>query len=108
MIRFVLRRLGVAVFQLFGLVLVVFFVMRLLPARPRWPAWAGQNASPEAYEASRHALGLDRPIMVQLASYLGVLPGTLGLLEGESRGDPGSAGRRWPRRSGIRCRSPSS
>jgi ABC-type dipeptide/oligopeptide/nickel transport system permease component len=79
---FVLRRLGVAVFQLFGLVLVVFFVMRLLPADPV-ARLAGQNAGPEAYQASKHALGLDRPIAVQLAAYLGVLPGTSGLLEGD-------------------------
>lgn len=80
--RFIARRLGVALFQLFGLMLVVFFVMRLLPADPV-ARLVGGNATPEAYQASRHALGLDRPVGVQLAAYLGIAPGSRGLLEGD-------------------------
>lgn len=82
MSRFIARRLLIAVFQLLGLVLLVFFAMRILPADPV-ARLVGMNATHDAYLASQHALGLDRPIWVQLGSYLGVLPGAHGLLEGD-------------------------
>ncbi len=78
MTRFVARRLALALLQLFGLVLVVFFAIRLLPADPV-ARLVGMNASRDAYLSSQHALGLDRPVLQQLASYLGgLLHGDLG------------------------------
>ncbi len=82
LLRFILHRLGLVVLQLAGLVLAVFFVMRLLPADPV-ARLVGGNATPEMYRSSQHALGLDQPIWRQLASYLGLLPGRSGLLEGD-------------------------
>ncbi|MGI4952781.1 MAG: ABC transporter permease [Janthinobacterium lividum] len=76
------HRLLTAFVQLFGLALVVFFVIRLLPADPV-ARLVGLNASREAYLSSQHALGLDRPVLVQLGDYLGVLPGSSGLLQGD-------------------------
>ena len=66
------------------------------------------NASPEAYQSSKHSLGLDRPVLVQFGSYLGVTPGSSGLLEGDLgrswvTGDPiarASAPRIGPRSPG--------
>ena len=88
-LRFVARRLGVAMFQLVGLVLVIFFSIRLLPADPV-SRLVGTNASPEAYQSSKHALGLDRPVMMQLADYslyrYGLMQGDLG--NSWSTGDP--------------------
>ena len=75
----VLSRLGIAVLQLFGLSVIVFFAIRMLPADPV-ARLVGMNASREAYLSSQHALGLDRPILEQFGAYLGVLPGTRGLL----------------------------
>jgi ABC-type dipeptide/oligopeptide/nickel transport system permease component len=68
-VRFLARRLAVSVVQLFCLALVVFFAIRMLPADPV-ARLVGMNASPEAYLSSKKALGLDRPVLVQLGSYL--------------------------------------
>ena len=76
MIALALQRLLTALVQLFGLALVVFFVIRLLPADPV-ARLVGLNASREAYLSSQHSLGLDRPVLIQLGSYLG------GLLQGD-------------------------
>jgi ABC-type dipeptide/oligopeptide/nickel transport system permease component len=81
-LSFIGRRLAMSALQLLGLALVVFFAIRLLPADPV-ARLVGQNASPEAYQSSRHALGLDRPVLVQLGTYLGVIPGSSGLLQGD-------------------------
>ena len=78
MLNFIARRLVVALFQLVGLVLVVFFAIRLLPADPV-ARLVGMNASPEAYLSSQRALGLDRPVLEQLGTYvLGVARGDFG------------------------------
>ena len=55
--RFVLRRLGIAVLQLLGVALAVFFLIRLLPADPV-ARLVGLNASEEAYAQAEGALGL--------------------------------------------------
>lgn len=78
--RFIFRRLAIGLVQIVGLVLTVFFVIRLMPADPA-ARLVGMNASPEALAAARHALGLDRPILTQLADYIGLL-GNPGLLQG--------------------------
>lgn len=80
--RFVARRLATAVVQLVGLALVVFFAIRLLPADPV-ARLVGLNASRDAYLSSQRALGLDRPVLEQFGSYLGVIPGSSGLLQGD-------------------------
>jgi ABC-type dipeptide/oligopeptide/nickel transport system permease component len=69
---FIARRLATAVAQLVGLVLVVFFAIRLLPADPV-ARLVGMNATRDAYLSSQHALGLDRPVWQQLVSYMGGL-----------------------------------
>jgi ABC-type dipeptide/oligopeptide/nickel transport system permease component len=66
---FVARRLGFACLQLVGLALVVFFAIRALPADPV-ARLVGMNASREAYLSSQHALGLDRPVWVQLIAWI--------------------------------------
>jgi ABC-type dipeptide/oligopeptide/nickel transport system permease component len=81
-LRLIMRRLATSVVQLTGLALVVFFAIRLLPADPV-ARLVGQNASPEAYQSSRHALGLDQPVLEQFGRYLGVVPGSSGLLQGD-------------------------
>ncbi|MGJ5180320.1 ABC transporter permease [Bradyrhizobium oligotrophicum] len=78
MIPFVARRLAVAMLQLVGLLLVVFFAIRMLPADPV-ARLVGMNATREAYLSSQHALGLDRPVLEQLLSYAaGVVRGDFG------------------------------
>lgn len=58
--RFILCRLAIAVLQLLGVALVVFFLIRLLPADPV-ARLVGLNASEEAYAQAERTLGLDRP-----------------------------------------------
>ena len=81
--RYVGRRLAIGCVQLVALVVAVFFLIRLLPADPV-ARFVGINPSPEAYAQAAKAIGVDRPILLQLAHYLGLAPsqGT-GLLEGD-------------------------
>ncbi|GAB3329848.1 ABC transporter permease [Micromonospora halotolerans] len=49
---------------------VVFFGVRALPGDPAL-ALAGEDRSPEALEAIRHHYGLDQPLPIQFAQYVG-------------------------------------
>jgi ABC-type dipeptide/oligopeptide/nickel transport system permease component len=81
--RFVLRRLLIAILQLAGVALFVFFLIRALPADPV-ARLVGMNASKDAYAQAAHALGLDLPLWQQLANYVGVFSsgGKPGILQG--------------------------
>lgn len=79
--RFIFRRLLTGLIQMFCLTLVVFFLVRLLPADPV-SRLVGLNASPEAYAQAQRSLGLDKPVLTQLVNYLGLGEGT-GLLQGD-------------------------
>jgi len=82
LLRYIAKRLLIGVIQLLGLTIAVFFLIRLLPADPV-SRLVGMNASAEAYAQAEAQLGLDRPVMEQLALYLGLMPGTQpGLLQG--------------------------
>ncbi len=64
---------------LFGLLLVTFFIGRVVPIDPALAA-VGDRAGPEAWEAARQEMGLDRPLHEQFRRYLGdVLTGDLGV-----------------------------
>ena len=68
--RFILRRVIIAFFQLLGVSLVVFFLIRLLPADPV-ANLVGLNASDDAYAQAERSLGLDKSIFEQLSVFLG-------------------------------------
>jgi peptide/nickel transport system permease protein len=73
-----LRRLAAAIPTLLMLSLIVFVVLRLIPADPL-AMMLPPNATPADAAALRHQLGLDRPIPVQFAIWLGnALHGNLG------------------------------
>jgi len=56
----------------------VFFLIHLVPGDPA-QAMLGEKATPEAIEAIREELGLDRPLLSQLGSFLGrLMQGDLG------------------------------
>ena len=81
--RQVLRFIGVRVLSsavvLFGVLIVVFALVHLVPGDPVRLA-LGTRYTPEAYEALRQASGLDRPILEQFFSYVGnALTGNLGV-----------------------------
>ncbi|HTI66406.1 MAG TPA: ABC transporter permease subunit [Caulobacteraceae bacterium] len=76
MVSFLLRRLLVAVPTLFLVVTVAFFMMR---AAPGSPFLGERKLAPEIEKAVMAKYGLDKPLPVQYATYLGgVLKGDLG------------------------------
>jgi len=78
MTRFVLRRLLLTVPVLFGVATLVFSLIHLVPGDPVL-AMLGESASPIDVADLRTRLGLDRPLLVQYASFMGgALHGDLG------------------------------
>lgn len=79
MLNHVVQRLALSVPVLFGVLLFGFLLLQLVPADPA-AIIAGPTASPELVAEIRKDLGLDRPIVVQFALYMGrVLQGDLGV-----------------------------
>ena len=85
--RFILKRLGHGIIVIFGVSLIVFVVTRLIgdPVRVMLPI----EATVEQRAAFEKRLGLDRPIHVQFANYLGSI----------ARGDFGDS--LWQRRPAM-------
>lgn len=78
MARFILRRTGSALIVLFLASVLIFLGVRALPGDPAI-VLAGENATPELIASIRHDYGLDRPVPVQYAKYVGqALQGDLG------------------------------
>ncbi|MEU2701726.1 MULTISPECIES: ABC transporter permease [Micromonospora] len=79
MARFVLRRVLQSAVVLVGVTLVVFLLLQLVPGDPVRVA-LGTRFDPQTYDALRERAGLDQPLPVQYASYLGhALTGDLGV-----------------------------
>jgi peptide/nickel transport system permease protein len=72
MFRFLAGRLLQSLFILLGVTVITFGLLFLIPADPVRMI-AGRSATPQTVESIRHQLGLDRPIPVQYARYLGNL-----------------------------------
>ena len=74
-----MQRLLMAVPVMFGVLLVGFLLMQVVPTDPA-VVRAGPNASIEVVEAIRRDLGLDQPLWLQFLLYLGrLLRGDLGV-----------------------------
>src|SRR5215813_12657030 len=77
-VALVLKRLAWLAPTLAGLVAIVFFISRVIPADPV-ALIAGETASRAQIELLRQKLGLDQPLIVQLAQYYKqLLSGDLG------------------------------
>ena len=77
--RFVVKRLGLFVAALFGLSLLVFVLLRMLPGDVA-AVIAGTNATPERIASLRAELGLDKSYVAQYGDWmLGLLHGDLGV-----------------------------
>lgn len=68
--QFIVRRLVQMIPVLFGVTLVVFGLLQLIPGDPA-SAMLGMQARPESLAALRSELGLDRPLWEQYLRYLG-------------------------------------
>jgi peptide/nickel transport system permease protein len=68
--QFILRRLAQMIPVLFGITLVVFALLQLIPGDPV-QTMLGLQARPESVAALRQELGLDRPLWEQYVRYLG-------------------------------------
>ncbi|MFM1652587.1 ABC transporter permease [Brevibacillus sp. B_LB10_24] len=76
--RFLLRRLMYVIPMLLVTTLVVFSLILLIPGDPA-VSLLGENATQEKIEQLRHQLGLDQPVLVQYADWLGkAVQGDLG------------------------------
>ncbi len=78
MIQYAVRRLLLAIPTLFGVTLLVFSMVRMLPGDPA-QAMAGVHATQEYIEQVRRTLGLDQPLHVQYGRFMiGLFRGDLG------------------------------
>src|SRR6476659_3175602 len=75
--RYIARRILIVPLQLIAISVIVFFVMRALPADPV-ARLVGINATPEAMAVVRDQLDLDKPVPDQLLIYLGLESGNTG------------------------------
>ena len=72
MFSFLLSRLFSAAIVIFGVSLLVFFFLHMVPGDPV-EVMLGESAQPADREALRHALGLDQPLLTQMGQYYGNL-----------------------------------
>lgn len=70
MLQYITRRLLLSIPVLFGILLVTFVLGRLIPGDP-CKAMLGEKATQQVCDRFMHEQGLDRPIPVQFAYYLG-------------------------------------
>ena len=72
MIRYLIRRLLWAVVLFVAVTIVTYVIFFLIPADPAARA-CGQQVTPECVARAKHYLGLDRPVYVQYAKFMGRL-----------------------------------
>jgi len=79
MLRFLLTRLSLVIPTFFGMTLLAFFLIRLVPGDPIETLAGERGIDPMRHEMLRKEYGLDRPVMVQYGIYISrVLHGDLG------------------------------
>src|SRR5690349_7665867 len=80
MFRFVITRMSLVIPTFFGLTLLSFMLIHLVPGDPIEVRMGERGIAPERLAALRHEMGLDQPLWWQFVSYLGdVAHGDLGI-----------------------------
>lgn len=80
MLKFIIKRILLSVPIFIGLTFAVFLLSNMAPGSPVDVIAAETDLSPEAYAALEHSLGLDKPLVVRYALWLGdMLRGDMGL-----------------------------
>jgi len=93
---FVLKRLAFVIPQLFVVVAGTFLLLRVLPVDPVAKI-AGNFATKDTIANAKHTLGLDKPLLTQLWSYLGGLAhGDLGRSWNSTNPIAADIGQRFP------------
>ena len=69
MIRYVLKRILLAIPTFLGISLIVFILMKSIPGDPVY-RMVGERTSPEVIARARHLLGLDQPLYLQYGIFL--------------------------------------
>src|SRR5258708_34330115 len=78
MINYLINRLALSVIVVFGVSILVFSMIHLVPGDPA-VVMLSEQASGQDIQPLRHDLGLDQPLWVQYSLYTGrVLHGDLG------------------------------
>jgi peptide/nickel transport system permease protein len=78
LIRYIARRVALAVLVVAGVLVLTFVIARIVPGDPA-ASWAGPHASRAEIAQVRHQLGLDKPLPAQIARYFeGILKGDWG------------------------------
>ncbi|QWR77876.1 ABC transporter permease [Candidatus Magnetomonas plexicatena] len=78
MLRFIIKKTAVVVLLVFGITLITFLLINMLPGDPA-EGLVGQHAKPEDLERIRASLGVDKPIIFQYTGYVSlVIRGNLG------------------------------
>lgn len=69
MVKFLIKRILLMIPVLLGVIIIVFFVSRALPGDPV-VNFLSSNYTQEEYDAQKEKMGLDRPLLEQLADYV--------------------------------------
>ena len=69
MIRYIIKRLFLMIFVVFGVLVIVFFLNEITPGDAA-SHLAGAEATPEQIQEVRVRLGLDQPVLVRFGNYL--------------------------------------
>lgn len=72
-IALVFRRLVASVPVMFGVTLIAFVLIHLVPGDPARAMLFGSNASPDQVQALREQLGLTKPLWIQYFTFIGQL-----------------------------------
>ncbi|KQT42025.1 peptide ABC transporter permease [Aureimonas sp. Leaf454] len=79
MLSFILKRIGLLIPTFFGVTLISFFFIRMLPGDPIIAMAGERGLSPERYAALQASFGFDKPLITQYGIFLGkLLQGDLG------------------------------
>ncbi|WP_174727039.1 ABC transporter permease [Mesobacillus harenae] len=79
MIRFLIRRILLGIFVLFGVSLITFLIARVIPSEPA-ARWIGPRATAEQIAAAKVELGLNQPLFMQYINYIkGLFTGDWGV-----------------------------
>ena len=70
MLRYIVHRMLLMIPTLFGVAVLVFFMLRMMPGDPLTMMFEGANVTKDVIEAERVRLGLDKPVYVQFGKWL--------------------------------------